>query len=306
MNDKNKTPNALNASPAAKPETSKGYHDSPLARKKDPQKMTEEEKRAELCTIKKQLNSLQSEVEEKETKATKILHGVLWRVKEIGDLLARAKKLLPHGAYKKWVKKNFNGSWPTAKHYKWLAEKKQWNQIKPLLKKGDLSIREADAILHPKDDGDDERAVPVDPDFHEFEKMARKLFADAIPQTATWTDEDLFVLQEHFIWGREYDLLHDLFSEALKWVCARLQSRVRTFAAYHIGVDEKKLAKHLAWRAEERKKEEAEDYIGPAVFEYTKPSSRCRDAQGVVLRDEGEVVYFPPLLKDFQPAPARV
>jgi len=194
----------------------------------------------------------------------------LQKAKLAGDCLLEAKEAVAHGKWEARLAKELGAERiRSAQTYMQIAEN-WWEKIQPALEKDpDMSIKDALRLL-----SRGERSVPVDPDFQETLITARNLFSKAFPAIATWTDEDLFVLQEHFDRRAEFEVLRDEFYEGLEKVCARLQSRVRRFAAYRIGLDEEKRAKHLAWRAEQRRKEHAEDYNGPMVFDYTKPSSK--------------------------------
>lgn len=122
--------------------------------------MSAAEKEAELAGIKQEINSLYSDIRKAEDKAAKVLHNAVFHAKRIGDLLARAKDLLPHGKYEPWVEANFDGGSSTARGYKWIATHPQWQQLEPLLHTGSMSLRQAIAIL--SSTGDDEDEQPPD------------------------------------------------------------------------------------------------------------------------------------------------
>lgn len=205
--------------------------------------------------------------------------SALHRARVAGEYLLKAKTLVKHGEWEGTLAKFF-GEEKIRRCQDFMRIADEWGTIERAMKKNpDLSIDGALKLLRPGG-----KAFPDDPQFRETLNAARELFAEAFPKLETWTDEDLFVLQTHFTSHCDTEVLRDQFSEGLQRVCAKMQSRVRKFAALRIGLDDKRRKEFMGWRAEQRQKEAAEG--GPMVFGYTKPSDRHNALNPVLLKSE--------------------
>lgn len=152
---------------------------------KDPRSMSTDEKRQELRAIKKEINPLYHQIEDNKKRARKLLFDAILHAKRIGDLLGRAKELLPWGKYQPWVKKNFDGSPQRARRYKWLAAPAQWKRIAARLndkEPSSKSIRWAEGIL-------DEERLDFKPPATRHKDAVKRLTKQFENEAVSWPEK---------------------------------------------------------------------------------------------------------------------
>jgi hypothetical protein len=102
-----------------------------------------------LNQIEAEINKAYGQIHTKHVEAWRLLCDALGFAKQIGDRLLEVKKLVGHGHYEDWVKRNFWGRLSTARVYTRIAESENWQKIQREMKgySGRMTMERALCLL---------------------------------------------------------------------------------------------------------------------------------------------------------------